>query len=404
MAKNDEAKEQLRSDLAALRIHPEARRSGARGVARRVFRVGLVLVVLGGAAVALRHVLDAPTPVATATAVKASRGDIGPLPVLSGSGYIVTGERYVSIGTRIAGRIDRYFVEEGDHVEAGDILVKLDDRDYRAVVTRTEASLEVARANAELARAEYKRGLALRRRSVVSEQEIDVLRTKAEVASATVKQIEAELDQARVNLDYTELRAPTDGVVLAKIKEVGEIAVPGGFEGSGDLVRIANLEDLRAELDVNESDLDRVDMGQAAEVVADAYPDRRYAARVVKLYPQVDRQKGTLKVEVRVLEPDDKLLPDMSVRVSFLDEVTPAEASETVVLVPAAALQRDNAGGFVWRVVEGKVQRVAVDTGGNSGDRVIVTSGLEGGETVVAEAVELHDGARVEVHSPLGAS
>ncbi len=400
MAKNEEANEQLRSDLAALRIHPQARRSGARGVARRVFRVGLVLVVLGGAAVALRHVLDAPTPVVTATAVTSTRGEIGPLPVLSGSGYIVTGERYVSIGTRIAGRIDRYFVEEGDHVEAGDILVKLDDRDYRAVVTRTEASLEVARANAELAQAEYKRGLALRRRSVVSEQEIDVLRTKAEVASATVKQIEAELDQARVNLDYTELRAPTDGVVLAKIKEVGEIAVPGGFEGSGDLVRIANLEDLRAELDVNESDLDRVDMGQAAEVVADAYPDRSYAARVVKLYPQVDRQKGTLKVEVRVLEPDDKLLPDMSVRVSFLDEVTAAEANETVVLVPAAALQRDNAGSFVWRVVEDKVQRVAVDTGGNSGDRVIVTSGLEGGEAVVAEAVELHDGARVEVRSP----
>ena len=94
------------------------------------------------------------------------------------------------------------------------------------------------------------------------------------------------------------LRAPTDGVILAKLKEVGEIAVPGGFAGSGDLIRMANLDDLRAEVDVNEADLARVRLGQPAEVVPDAFQDRRYAAEVVKLYPQVNRQKGTLKVEV----------------------------------------------------------------------------------------------------------
>jgi len=396
----DPFNESLSDDLAALKIRRRKKPDQRRRLAGRVLRGIAVALVLGGVATAGWFVANQPVAVATVTAERSTRGALGPLPVLAGSGYIVTGERYVSIGTRIAGRIDRYFVEEGDDVRAGDMLVQFDDRDYQAAVTRTEAGLQVARANAALAEAEYRRGAALRSRSVVSQQEVDVLRTRAEVARATVAQIAAELDQARINLDYTVLRSPTDGVVLAKLKEVGEIAVPGGFEGSGDLVRIANLADLRAELDVNESDLGRVRLEQPAEVVPDAHPNRRYAARVVKLYPQVDRQKGTLKVEVRVLEPDALLLPDMSVRVSFLEPVDPAHADEPVVLVPAAAVQRDNSGSFVWRIDGDSVTRVTVETLGNSAERVIIGSGLSGSETIVAEAVELAAGSRVVAREP----
>src|SRR5690606_13210508 len=247
-----------------------------------------------------------------------------------------TGDRYVSIGVRVPGRIERYFIEEGESVKKGDPLVQLDDRDYRAALDRAQASLELARANAELADAELRRGRELRKNGVISEQEFDILENKADVARASIAQLEAEVEAARVNLEYTTLRAPTDGVVLAKLKEVGEIAVPGGFAGSGDLVRIANLTDIRAEVDVNEADLDRVKMGGLARVTPDAYPNRNYAARVVKLYPQVDRQKGTLKIEVKLENPDDKLLPDMSVRVTFLaDPPAPGEETGKTVLVPA---------------------------------------------------------------------
>src|SRR4029450_1680187 len=103
------------------------------------------------------------------------------------------------------------------------------------------------------------------------------------VAEAQVAQGRAEVQQARVNLDYTVLRAPSDGVILAKLKEVGGMGGPGVFAGSGELIRMANLGDMRAEVDVNESDLSRVHLGQAAEVVPDAFPDRRYPAKVVKL-------------------------------------------------------------------------------------------------------------------------
>jgi RND family efflux transporter MFP subunit len=395
-----ERDERLRADLQSLRIErtPAAaqvkrkRRGGSRGVRVAAAVVALLLIALG-----VRLLRGGAVAVETAEATAVAASTLEPAPVLSGSGYVVTGDRYVSIGVRVAGRIDRYFIEEGQSVKKGDALVQLDDRDYRAAVGRVEASLALARANTELADSELRRGRALRKSGVISDQEIDVLDNKAQVAHAAIAQLEAEREASRVNLEYTTLRAPTDGVVLAKLKEVGEIAVPGGFAGSGDLVRIANLSDMRAEVDVNEADLERVHMGGAARITPDAYPDRHYAARVVKLYPQVDRQKGTLKVEVKILEPDQKLLPDMSTRVTFLAEPVAAGAAEApkTVLVPARALQRDNDGSFVWIVADGRVKRAKVETSGEAGDRVRVVSGLSGGERLVVGEVTLKDGQRV---------
>lgn len=386
----------LREDLASLRLErePAPRPAAKRGSGRGLRRVAIPLALLAAVGAGLAAWRGRPVPVEVAVAQRAEPGSER-APVLSGSGYVVTGDRYVSIGVRVPGRIERYFVEEGQPVHKGDALVALDDRDYRAALRRTEASLVLARANADLAANELRRGEALRRSGVLSAQEHDVLRNKARVSEATIQQLEAELAQARVNLEYTTLRAPTDGVVLAKLKEVGEIAVPGGFSGSGDLIRIANLSDLRAEVDVNEADLQRVRMGGPAEVVPDAYPDALYPAKVVKLYPQVDRQKGTLKVEVGILEPDARLLPDMSARVSFLPDPASAAPAVPAVLVPASAVRREGTDSFVWAVRDGRARKVRVETSGSSGEKARVVSGLEGGESVVVGEVALREGGRV---------
>ncbi len=394
--------EKLRADLASLRID---RSVGAQQAPRRRAPRRKAPVIIGGAVVLLiAAVVWAVTgralPVTVAYATLSTPGQAGPAPVLSGSGYIVTGDRYISIGVRVAGRIDHYFVEEGQNVHKDDPLVQLDDRDYRALVSRTQAGLVVARANLELAESELKRGEALRRQGVVSQQELDTLRNKAAVTRATVGQLEADLAQAGVNLEYTLLRAPTDGVVLAKLKEVGEIAVPGGFSGSGDLVRLANLADIRAEVDVNEADLSRVHMGQPALVTPDAYPDARYDAEVVKMYPQVDRQKGTLKIEVHVLKPEARLLPDMSARITFLAEPrTDGQAEKAAVLVPAAAVQRDARGdNVVWVVTDGRAQQTRVETAGEVSGQVRIANGLKGGEAVVVgTALPTRDGQKVTV-------
>ena len=389
-----EREDRLRSDLASLRLErdaaPRAKRRSARPRRRWLLPLLALLAALAGW-VGLRA---RPLPVSVALARRAEPG-AARAPLLSGSGYVVTGDRYVSIGVRVPGRIERYFVEEGQAVRKGDSLVALDDRDYQAAVQRTQASLTLARANAELAATELRRGDALRRAGVLSAQEHDVLRNKVSVTRATIAQLQAELSQARVNLEYTTLRAPTDGVVLAKLKEVGEIAVPGGFSGSGDLIRIANLADLRAEVDVNEADLARVRMGGPAEVTPDAYPDARYPARVVKLYPQVDRQKGTLKVEVRILEPDARLLPDMSARVAFLPEASAEPATEPPVLVPSGAVHREGSVANVWVVREGRASRVRVELAGETGAQVRVASGLAGGESVVVGEPVPREGQRV---------
>jgi HlyD family secretion protein len=398
MAPDVDRNSHLQGELASLRID----RSGSPTVARRrrmrVLPILLLLVALVGGAV-FWEVHTRPVQVTVATAVTGTASDFGPLPVLSGSGYVVTGDRYVSIGVRVPGRIDRYFVEEGQAVQKGQALVQLDDREYRATVARARASLKVAQANLKLAEADLRRGTTLREQGVISQQELDVFRNKAEVARATVTQLTAELEQSEVNLEYTVLRAPSDGVVLAKLKEVGEIAVPGGFAGSGDLVRIANLDDMRAEVDVNEADLNRVHIGQAAEVTPDAYPDARYPATVVKLYPQVDRQKGTLRVEVHITQPDARLLPDMSARVTFLsDAAAHGPEEQRFVLVPSGALRRDQRGDtFVWVVNGDRAHRTIVETAGNVGERVRVVRGLSGGETVIVGETTVRDGQRVRV-------
>jgi HlyD family secretion protein len=397
---SSQAPRTVRDDLASLRIDRSRppKSSGGGGRVRLYAIAGGAVVLLAAAGFAWRS-LTAPTVVAVAYAQRTEPGGAAASgAVLSGSGYVVTGDKYISIGVRVAGRIDAYLVDESDHVTRDQALVRLDDRDYKAALAKARAGLERADANIALRSKEIERFRYLRSQDVASQSELDVKENELRVAKAVAGELRAEIEQAEVNLDYTTLRAPMDGVILAKLKEVGEIAVPGGFAGSGDLIRMANLDDLRAEVDVNEADLARVALGQPAEVVPDAFPDKKYAASVVKLYPQVNRQKGTLKVEVKILEPDDVLRPDMSVRIHFLAEAKPAIAGEPVVLAPRAAVRVENGASYAWVVTEGRLRRVALTLGEEMGDRVVIRSGLLGGEAlVVGDVAGLADGRKVEV-------
>jgi RND family efflux transporter MFP subunit len=379
-----ETAEELRRHLAALRLE-RGTAPPPRPARRRLLAAGAAVAVLVLAAAGWRLLGARPAlvEVAQASVAPAGGGDGAGVPVLSGAGYVVSADRYIAIGVRVAGRIERYMVEEGDHVQEGDALVQLDARDYEATVRRADANLRQARATAALRAAQLARARTLARQGVVSREELDVRSAEAESASAAVGQAEADLATARVALEYTTLRAPRRGVILAKLKEVGEIAVPGGFAGSGDLIRMANLDDLRGQVDVTESELAKIRLQQQAELVPDAYPDRRYPAKVVKLYPQVDRQKGTLRVEVQIEKPDTFLWPDMSARITFLEPLATPPDGSPGVLVPRAAVRGDAKAPFAWTVVDGEVRRTPLVLGKDFGDRVQVTSGLAGGETLV---------------------
>ena len=363
---------------------------------------GIVLAFLLLAFLGWKMTLGRTTPVRVAFAERTAPGAAAAGAVLTGSGYVVTGERYVSLGVRVPARIERYLVEEGERVEQGQVLVQLDARQYEAMIAQARANLVRARADLELRRKELARSKELVTRGVLSEADLDVKQNQLNVAEAEVAQLVATVDRAKVDLDDTVIRAPTPGIILEKFKEVGEIAVPGGFAGSGELIRMANLEDLRAELDVNESDLARVKMNQPAEVQPDAYSDRRYKAHVVKLYPQINRQKGTLKVEVQIEEPDEWLRPDMSVRVTFLQELEPAaEGAELAqVLAPREAIRKDGGASFAWVVTEGRLRKQPIETAGERGANAVVSKGLAGGEALVLGPAEgLAEGQRVEVQA-----
>jgi RND family efflux transporter MFP subunit len=396
----EEAGRSLRDELHSLRI--DRKKVSARsGPPRWVWLTGAALLLVVGGVFVWRTTLGRTPVVEVVFAARAEPGAARAGPVLTGSGYVVTGEKYISIGVRVPGRVDAYLVDESERVVKGQPLVQLDRRDYDAALRQAEAGLELSRATLELRGLEVKRLRALRSQDVASQSQLDVKESELRVADAQVRQAEAEIAQARVNLDYTTLRAPTDGVILAKLKEVGEMAVPGGFAGSGDLIRMANLEDMRAEVDVNEMDLAKVRLGQSAEVVPDAFPDRRYAAEVVKLYPQVNRQKGTLKIEVAIPEADEWLRPDTSVRITFLEDAAPAtaDAAAAIVTAPRRAVRSEAGAAFVWVVTEGRLRRQTVTLGRELGEQVVVESGLLGGEALVTgdPGVALAEGQRVEV-------
>lgn len=403
----EDGKRSLRDELSSLKLERRGRPARRRG-RKPLLLALLALLVAAGGALAWRVWRGGPVPVEVVYAAREvfapgaageSRAMQGAV-VLQGSGYVVTGEKYISIGVRVPGRIDAYLVDESESVVAGQALVQLDRRDYEAALARAQATLELARANEALAKTLLERQRVLRGEDVASQTSLDVRENEWRVARARVKEAEAALREAKVNLDYTTLRAPRDGVILAKLKEVGEMAVPGGFAGSGDLIRMADLSDLRAEVDVNELDIGKIALGQRATVTPDAFPETRYAAEVVKLYPQINRQKGTLKVEVRLLERDEKLRPDSSVRISFLAEVDaqPEGAPPAAqVRVPRAAVRE---GGFVWVVREGRLFKQRVSLGGERGDDVVVRDGLLGGEAVVVSASEvLEEGRAVRVEA-----
>ena len=395
-----EAPRNLRDELAALRIDRDARKAKQPGrmPPPRWIAIGAAALAAVAALVAWLA-LGGPKPVEVAYANRVEPGGSAPaVSVLSGSGYVVTADKYISIGVRIPGRIEKFYVDESDRVKQGDPLVKLDDRDYHAALESQKARLAVVRANTELHKIQLERQRKLRAANYASQAELDQAETQIRVDQATTAQLEADIAQSEVNLDYTVLRAPADGVILAKLKEIGEMAVPGGFAGSGDLIRMANLSDLRAEVDVAEADLSRVHLGQPAQVVPDAYPDKHYDAKVVKMYPQVNRAKGTLKIEVGITNADEFLLPDMSVRIQFMAGEHPAEPGGTpLVLAPKNAVRTDASGSYAWVVTDGKLRRQSVRAGADRGDQVIVEEGLSGGEAlVVGDGSGLSEGKRVK--------
>ena len=223
----------------------------------------------------------------------------------------------------------------------------------------------------------------------------------------TAEAAQAQVVQAQVNFDYTVVRAPFDGVVTDKAAQVGEIVSPlsagGGFTRTG-VGTIVDMDSLEVDVDVNEAYIGRVKPRMAAEAVLDAYPDWTIPAHVIAIVPAADRGKATVKVRVALEKKDARIVPDMGVRVAFLEHKEPAAtaASPKGVLVPAAAIaQRD--GKPVVFVVQGEVarQRTVTPAPQTYGDLRLLPEAVNPGDSVViSPPASLHDGSAVQTSTP----
>ena len=322
--------------------------------------------------------------------------------LLTGSGYIVTRHKYIIIGTKVLGQIVEEPIEEGQHIKAGDVLARIDDRDYQAQLRQAIASRDVAKANLHLLQNKADRARYLIKTGAISKDDFETAITAAGVGQAELERDEAAVDYAKFNVNQCVISSPINGIVLKKYRELGDTINFGGQieagGGSTDIAQLADTDDMRAEVDINEADIAKVGIGSPVVVVLDSYPDKQFDAALVKVYPAADRQKGTVKIEVQIARPDLQMIkPEMSVKVSFLEIRSPGKL-EPVITVPKSAVRHDEGEAYVWTVREGIVRRVSVVCGLTTETGIEVRQGLKDGDSVVITPdVKLVNGGKVSV-------
>lgn len=388
--------------------------------------------------------------VETANAGGGATGNV----ILNATGYIVAHHK-IQVASKVAGRVTWIGVEKGDQVNVNEVIVRLEDDEYRAQlrqaqgsVTAAEARLleltngsrpeeiEASRANLDAARAELvnaKASLARIQQLVLakvgSPQQLDDATARyasqaARVASLehtyemvragprkeTIMQVQGELTQAqgqvdfyKAQLDNTLIRAPITGTILERNVEKGEFVTTGfvGDHGAkGYVVSMADLRDLQVELDINQADFARLKRRQMCLITIDAYPDRKYEGSIAEIAPEANRQKATVQVKVKVHNPDEFLKPEMNASVAFVDDEGLGPANTRIdmpvmpsIHVPVTAV-RD---GAVFLVIGGKAVRREVKTAGLTSEGLRIENGLIGGETLIAApASEIQEGIRVK--------
>lgn len=444
----------MESELKSLRIDRSKKRSsGASPWATRWILGGvLVFVLLGAWRMYAKFTAPREVEVARVTATNAGAGGASEgSTVLNATGYIIAAHK-IEVASKIVGRVAWIGVEKGDKVKQGQVLVRLEDEEYRAQLMQAKGQLdslqaklaemvngsrpeEISRADADLSQAHadldnakvtMDRTRSLVQEGVVSKQAMDDAKARFDAQDARVRSLERsfqlvkigprheQVDAVRGNIveaqgrlayyqtqmDNTIIKAPVTGTILERNVERGEFVTTGfvGDRGAkGYVVSLADLNDLKVELDINQNDFAKLGPKQKSVVTTDAYPDRKYEGVIDEVSPEANRQKATVQVKVKILHPDEFLRPEMNANVGFIAEAKAASAgapAKPVVYVPPAALR----GDAVWVMSQGKAIKRTVKTGTTNASGVRVEDGLIGGEDLILNPpADLKDGDRVQV-------
>ncbi len=449
-------------DLQNLRIDRSQRGDAPGGPspwAQRVIIIGVAVVVVLGLSTLAYRAFSADTPeveVARASA-ETTGNDVGGT-VLSATGYIVA-HHTINVNSKVTGRLKWIGVEKGDKVKEGQILVRLEDEEFRAAYQEAEGAVQNARAyleqlqhgsrpeeiqqaqhNFDEARATLAndkltldRTKELAGNGVLSRQQLDDATAKFEAdqqranslerafqlakigprpeeiarAQGALIQAQGQLEYAKAQLDATLIRAPVTGTILDRTAEKGELitaqfasAAAGGPQGS--VVSLADLNDLQVELDIAQADFARLSPNQKAVVTTDAYPDKQYDGQIAQISPEANRQKATVQVKVQVLNPskyrDVQLRPEMNATVRFLADEKPKDTKgPSGVFVPSTAIRDKDGKKIIFLVFEGRAVAREVHITSARADGSLV-DGLVGGESVITTApATLKDGDKIKI-------
>jgi HlyD family secretion protein len=411
---------------------------------------GVILFLLLGAGRTVYERLNAAVEVETVRVVASNPvSGGGERVILNATGYIIAHHK-IQLASKVVGKVAWIGVEKGDTVRKGEVIVRLEDDEYRAQLQQAKGNLAalearlqellngsrpeeiaVARANLEQGRADLAnarvnldRVKKLTDEKVMSIQAYDDAKARYDGQAARVNSLEKTyelvkigprqevIDQVRgqihqakgqvsfyeTQLENTVIRAPVTGTILERVVEVGEFVTTSfvGERGAkGFVVSLADLNDLQVELDINQNDFARLAPRQRGVVTTDAFPDRRYEGEIEEISPEANRQKATVQVKVKVLKPDDYLRPEMNASVAFIAEAKQsgeAAAARPLIFVPATAV-RDNA---VFVIVGDRAVKRAVKAAGITPQGMRLEEGLIGGEELIVNpGAELKDGDKV---------
>jgi HlyD family secretion protein len=385
--------------LDSLKIERSApvRRSGPSPLLYGLVAAGVIAV---GAA-AWYFWPDSRVPVHVVTV--SAQGSVGAVGTgLDASGYVVA-RRTATLSAKIQGKVAEVNFEEGQKVKTGDIVARLDDSNYLAILRQFQAQARQAKVALDNAAPSYARYQALNAQGAISAEDVQGKRTLYDNARTQYDVAQAAVALAEANLRDTLVRAPFDGIVTVKVAQVGEVVAPsaaGGGSTRTGIMTIVDMSSLEVQVDVSENYIERVEAGGAAIIHLDAYPDLDIPGSVIAIIPTADQSKGTVAVRVAIKTKDSRILPQMAARVSFITapEKNAGPVVARVTVPPAAVIANGKTGTVFVLKDDGTVEKRDVALGLKTAQAVTVLSGISAGDRLAGDGLDkLHDGDRVKI-------
>ncbi len=396
-------------DLSSLTIPRDGVLRRRHGRLRWLWLLTALLLAAGG----IGGYLSTPRTVAVLTTPVVATYAAQQFVVLNATGYVVA-QRKAAIASKATGRLEWLGVAEGSRVKAGEVIARIDSRDVvaqeasaQAAVRAAQAGLLQAEAEMRDAQVQQKRAGDLHAQGFVSRASVDTAQWRTDRAAAGVASAraaigiaEANARNAQIAVDFTQIRAPFDGVILSKSANVGDLVTPfsSAIDSKGAVVTMADMSTLEVEADVSEASLAKVRVGQPCEITLDALPDERFRGRISRMVPTVDRAKATVMTKVRFDRIDPRVLPEMSAKVAFLSQEVTPDQERSVLAVNAEALTRRGDRDLVFIVRDETAVAIPVTIGAAIGELTTITGPVKSSDRAVRNPPPaLASGTRVRI-------